>query len=459
MEKTITVEEQKKSLSKIINDIVKPIGLNRKFHIWMAFLTMLLVVCLYAYFIQLRDGLGVTGLRDYISWGMYIANFVFFVAASLIGMLITAVLGLSGVKWITPIARIAEMIAIGFAAVAGLVIVSDMGRPERLIYVFIHGRIQSPILWDVTVVTTYVLISTILLYLPLIPDLKILARNPALPKWLQKIYELLNVNWKGSPKQYELLHKAIKIMSILIVPVALSIHTVTSWLFASTLRVGWNSTIFGPYFVSGAFVAGVGALAIAMFFFRKEYKLQDYITDDHFDKVGKLLVLVSLVYLYFNINEFLVPGYKEAPDGHTHLLELLIGKHAVLFWFTQFIGLLLPIGLLIFKKFRKPTPMLIVGVLVVIGAWLKRYLIVIPTQEHPFLPIQNVPENFIIYKPTLIEISITLASFILTIMIITVLAKLFPIVPIWETAHEKGIHEPEKLALQLFPEQTQDSSI
>jgi molybdopterin-containing oxidoreductase family membrane subunit len=406
----------------------------------MAFLTMLLVVCLYAYFIQLRDGLGVTGLRDYISWGMYIANFVFFVAASLIGMLITAVLGLSGVKWITPIARIAEMIAIGFAAVAGLVIVSDMGRPERLINVFVYGR-------------------TILLYLPLIPDLKILARNPALPKWLQKIYELLSINWKGSVKQYELLHQAIKIMSILIVPVALSIHTVTSWLFASTLREGWNSTIFGPYFVTGAFVAGVGALAIAMYFFRKEYKLQDYITDDHFDKVGKLLVLVSLVYLYFNINEFLVPGYKESPNGHTHLQELLVGKHAVLFWFTQFIGLLLPIGLLIFKKFRKPTPMLIVGVLVVIGAWLKRYIIVIPTQEHPFLPIQNVPENFIIYKPTLIEISVTLASIILTIMIITVLAKLFPIIPIWETAHEKGIHEPEKLALELFPEQTQDSSI
>ena len=459
MEKTNTVEEQKKSLNKIIGDIVNPIGLNRKFHIWMAFLTMLLVVCLYAYFIQLRDGLGVTGLRDYISWGMYIANFVFFVAASLIGMLITAVLGLSGVKWITPIARIAEMIAIGFAAVAGLVIVSDMGRPERLINVFVYGRIQSPILWDVTVVTTYVLISTILLYLPLIPDLKILARNPALPKWLQKIYELLSINWKGSVKQYELLHQAIKIMSILIVPVALSIHTVTSWLFASTLREGWNSTIFGPYFVTGAFVAGVGALAIAMYFFRKEYKLQDYITDDHFDKVGKLLVLVSLVYLYFNINEFLVPGYKESPNGHTHLQELLVGKHAVLFWFTQFIGLLLPIGLLIFKKFRKPTPMLIVGVLVVIGAWLKRYIIVIPTQEHPFLPIQNVPENFIIYKPTLIEISVTLASIILTIMIITVLAKLFPIIPIWETAHEKGIHEPEKLALELFPEQTQDSSI
>lgn len=446
MEKTTNVEEQKKSLNKIISDIVKPIGLDRKFHTWMAFLSMLLMVCLYAYYIQLRDGLGVTGLRDYISWGMYIANFVFFVAASLIGMLITAVLGLAGVKWITPIARIAEIIAIGFAAVAGLVIVSDMGRPERLIYVFMHGRIQSPILWDVTVVTSYVLISTILLYLPLIPDLKILARNPALPKWLQKAYELLSINWKGSKPQYEVLHKAIKIMSILIVPVALSIHTVTSWLFASTLREGWDSTIFGPYFVTGAFVAGVGALSVAMYFFRNNYKLHDYITLDHFDKVGKLLVLVSLVYLYFNVNEFLVPGYKEAPHDHTHLQELLVGKHALLFWSTQFMGLLLPIILLVFKRFRKPLPMLIIGIFVIIGAWLKRFIIVIPTQEHPFLPIQNVPHNFFVYQPTLIEIAITLASFVLTLMIITVLSKVIPIVPIWETAHEKGIHEPEKLS-------------
>lgn len=446
MENKIPVEEQKKSFNKIVSDLVAPIGLTRKFHNWMAFLTTLLVVCLYAYYIQLRDGLGVTGLRDYVSWGMYIANFVFFVASSLIGMLITAVLGLSGVKWITPIARIAEIIAIGFAAVAGLVIVSDMGRPDRLLNVFIHGRIQSPILWDVTVVTTYVLISLILLYLPLIPDLKILARNPALPKWMQKAYELLSINWKGSKEQYDLLHKAIKIMSILIVPVALSIHTVTSWLFAATYREGWNSTIFGPYFVTGAFVAGVGCLLIAMYFFRNNYKLYNYITNEHFDKVGKLLVLVSLVYLYFNVNEFLVPGYKEAPHSHTHLQELLVGKHALLFWSTQLIGLLLPIGLGIFKRFRKPFPMMLIGLGVVIGAWLKRYIIVIPTQEHPFLPIQNVPENFIVYKPTVIEIAITLASIILTLMIITVLSKVFPIVPIWETAHEKGIHEPEKLS-------------
>ncbi len=446
MENHLTIAQQKESLEKITSDLIKPIGLNRNFYLWMGFLTVALIGCLYAYYLQLRDGLGVAGIRDYVSWGMYIANFVFFVASSLIGMLITAVLGLSGAKWITPIARIAEIIAIGFAAVAGLVIVSDMGRPERLINVFIYGRIQSPILWDVTVVTTYVLISLILLYLPLIPDMAMLSRNQTLPKWLRKAYELLSINWNGTPMQYETLFRSIKIMAILIIPVALAIHTVTSWLFASTHRVGWDSTIFGPYFVTGAFVAGTGFLIIAMYFFRNNYKLQDYITLKHFDKIGKILILVSLVYLYFNINEFLVPGYKMKSHEAVHLRELMAGNHAWLFWSVQIFGLVLPIVLLLFKRMRTPFPMLIISIFVVIGSWFKRYLIVVPTQEHPFLPIQNVPDNFIHYQPTLIEGLITLASFILVLMIVTILSKVFPIIPIWETAHEKGIHEPEKLS-------------
>lgn len=447
MENQLPLEQQKDTFKKIVNDIAKPIGITRSFHLWMGFLTLLFVACLYAYSLQLKNGLGVAGIRDYVSWGLYIANFVFFVAAALIGMLITAVLGLAGAKWITPIARIAEIIAVGFASVAGLVIISDMGRPERLINVFVYGRIQSPILWDVTVVTTYVLISLILLYLPLIPDLQILSRKPTLPKWLRKVYELLSINWKGLPEQNEILFRAVKIMSVLIIPVALMIHTVTSWLFASTTRAGWNSTIFGPYFVSGAFVAGAGALAIAMYFFRKNYKLHDYLTDDHFDKLGKLTVLVSLVYIYFNINEFLVPGYKLEKAEAVHLHDLFVGHNALMFWLVQILGLVLPTLLLIIKKMRKPLPQMIIGIFIVVGAWFKRYIIVIPTQEHPFLPIQNVPHNFMVYKPTLIEIAITLASFVLTIMIITVLSKVFPIVPIYETAHEKGIHEPEKLPI------------
>jgi Ni/Fe-hydrogenase subunit HybB-like protein len=433
------------NIELLINDSTKPINLkSRNFLVWMTFLTVLLGVCMYAYIIQLQHGLGVTGLRDYITWGMYISNFVFFVASSLIGMLISSVLGLIGIRWITPISRIAEIIAIAFAAVAGLVIVSDMGRPDRLLNVFIFGRFQSPILWDITVVTTYVAISALLYFLPLIPDLAICrSRIINAPKWLQNTYQILSMNWAGTPEQASIIRRCIRILLILIIPVALSIHTVTSWLFAVTTRPGWDSTIFGPYFVSGAFVAGTAAVIVAMFFFRNNYKLQTYITEMHFDKMVKLLVLVSLVYLYFNINEYLIPAYKLKKGDASHIYELFAGHHAILFWCVQLLGLIIPIILLLFKPMRKPLPAMVIALFVIVGAWFKRYLIVIPTMEHPFLPIQHVPYNFMHYQPTIIETAVTIAPIILVLMIITILAKLFPVLPIYEMIEHDTKHDKE----------------
>jgi molybdopterin-containing oxidoreductase family membrane subunit len=419
---------------KITSDLLKSIRLNKSFILWMGFLGTALLICSYAYYLQLRDGLVVTGLGDYVSWGMYISNFVFFVATSLIGMLISAVLGLSGQKWASPLARIAEIIALAFAAIAGLVIVMDMGHPERLLNVFLYGRVQSPIVWDVTVVTIYILISTLLLYIPLIPDLKICYdRFDKMHPALRNIYKILSLNWNNTAEQQKIIKQSTLALSIFIIPVALAIHTVTSWLFASTSRVGWDSSIFGPYFVTGAFVSGTSAVVIAMYFYRNNYKLQDYITDMHFDKIGKLLVLVSLVYLYFNLNEYMVPGFKMKKFDAMHLNELFVGRHALLFWSVQIFGLVLPIILLVLKPMRKPLPLLVISVFVLVGAWFKRYIIVVPTMEHPYLPIQNVPMNWKIYSPTLTEILITILPMILVLIIITVLSKVIPIIPVQET--------------------------
>jgi len=429
----------KNNSEKIITDLLGHIRLTKGFMAWMGLLSVALVVCLYAYFLQLRDGMVVTGLGDYVSWGMYLANFVFFVATSLIGMLISAVLSLLNQKWAAPLARIAEIIALAFAAVAGLVIIMDMGHPERLLNVFIHGRIQSPIVWDVTVVTIYVLISTLFLYIPLIPDLKICSeRLTNMPPFAQKIYKMLSINWSGTPEQQDFIRKSTRALAIFIIPVALAIHTVTSWLFANTSRAGWDSTIFGPYFVTGAFVSGTAAVIIAMFVFRKSFKLEAYITDFHFDKIGKLLVLVSLVYLYFNINEYMVPAYKMKRADAIHIHNLFAGTHAFMFWSTQLLGLLIPIILLLFKPMRKPLPLLVIGGMVLIGSWFKRYIIVVPTMEHPFLPVQNVPVNFKIYTPTLTEIGVTIAPMIMVLLIVTILSKVIPIIPIHETIEHEN---------------------
>lgn len=426
------------TLNKVAADILWPVRISKGFLAWMTFLILALLVCLYAYSIQLKEGLGVTGLRDYISWGMYISNFVFFVASSLIGMLISGVLGLIGYNWIKPIARIAEIIAVAFAAVAGLVIISDMGRPDKLPYIIMYARVQSPILWDVTVVTTYFILSFLLYFFTLLPDLAIArTRLSHAPSWLVRIYVFLSFKWQHTTEQYKLLFRIIRILLILIIPTAFAIHTVTSWLFASTVRPGWDSTIFGPYFITGAFVTGAAAVIVAMFVFRKNYRLQDYLTNMHFDKMGKLLFLVAIVYFYFNINEFLLPAYKMKTMDALHIHALFVGKYALLFWSTQLLGLIIPLILILFKKMRKPLPLTIISAFVIAGAWLKRYIIVVPTQEHPFLPMQNVPPEWLVYKPTLIETAITLASILLVLIIITVLSKLFPVVPIWETAMEE----------------------
>lgn len=429
------VEQSK--IDNITSDLLRPIRITKPFVAWLGFLSISLVICLGAYVMQLREGLVLTGLRDYVSWGVYISNFVFFVATSLIGMLISAVLGLSGQKWATPLARIAEIIALAFAAIAGLIIISDMGRPDRLLNVLIHGRIQSPIVWDITVVTIYILMSTLFLYVPLIPDLKICSEklHHKIPL-VGTIYKTLSLNWSGTIEQKKIMHQLTRTIAIAIIPVAFAIHTVTSWLFANTSRVGWDSTIFGPYFITGAFVSGTAAVIIAMYFYRKNFKLEDYITLKHFDKMGQLLVLVCLVYLYFNLNEYMVPGYKMKKYDALHINALFTGTHALLFWSVQVFGLILPIILMIFKKIRRPLPMLIIAGFVLAGAWLKRYIIVVPTLEHPYLPIQNVPLNFKVYSPTLIEMMVSIAPFILVLLIITVLSKVVPIIPIQETIDE-----------------------
>lgn len=445
---SINTQADNKNLQKIFTDLINPITRNTTGNkIWTVFLILVILAGLTAYAYQTMTGLGVTAMRDYSSWGMYIGHFVFLVAVSLVGSLVTAILKLSGQKWATPVTRISEIIAVAAVALAGLTIIVDMGRPDRALNLFLHGRLASPILWDVTVVTTYLTISVILLYLPLIPDIAILRDfYTEAPKWKKKIYKILSLGWKGTDEQYKILKKSIKIMMILIMPVALAIHTVTSWLFAATLRTGWNSTIFGPYFVAGAFMAGTAAVVIAMYFFHKNHKLDEYLKPKHFDMMGKLLVLTSLIYLYFNINEYIMPYYKMMQLDREHLNELFIGHEALLFWSVQIFGMFIPIILLLFKKMRRPGPMMIIAIFVLLGAWLKRMIIVIPTQFHPTFPIQNVPENFHHYNPTMIEITITSATIAAVLLIITLFVRLFPIIPIWETAHESGHHNIEKEA-------------
>ena len=413
--------------------------------IWVGVLVLIFVTGLYYFFFrQLREGLIITAMRDYVSWGIYISNFVFFVAISLVGSLISAILKLSNAHWQTPLTRIAEIIAVAGITFAGIIIIVDMGRPERFWHLFVYGRIQSPIIWDVIVITTYLVVSLLLLYIPMIPDIAICRdATPAENKWLKRFYTFLSIGWRGTKEQYVIVEKSVKILAVVVIPLAFSIHTVTSWLFATTARPGWDSTNLGAYFVSGAFVVGTASVICAMYILRQHYKLEKYITLKHFDYMGRLLVLLLLLYLYFNINEYFVPGYKMKKVDAEHLDSLLTGSYAPLFWSVQMLGMVIPCIVMMFKKGRLPLVMFILGAMVVAGAWFKRFLIVIPTMMHPYLPIQDVPEEYTHYFPTWPEWAITAASLAGVLLVITFFVRYFPIIPIWETAEENNIQRPE----------------
>ncbi|RLD24273.1 MAG: polysulfide reductase [Bacteroidetes bacterium] len=420
-----------------------PRKFNKTGQIWTVFLIIVVVIGIIAYIDQIIKGQVVTDMRDYVLWGVYISNFVFFVAISFVGSLTAAVLRLTNKTWRTPLVRIAEIIAFAAIIMAGITIILDMGRPDRLYNLFIHARLQSPITWDVVIITTYIAISALILYFPLLPDLAILKKRYDENSILGKLYRWFAFNWSGSEKQWLIQKKSIQIVAILIIPVALILQTVDAWLFSTTFRIGWDSTNLGPYFIAGAMVVGVGGLISVTYILRKYYKLEKYITELHFDKLGQLLVFACLIYLYFNINEYLLPAFT-APKAETaHLNELFFGHYAYLFWFVTVGGLILPIIVLIFPKGRKPLPLFLIAILVVITSWWKRYLIVVPALLHPFLPIQGVPESWHSYFPSLHEWAIVSGTLAAALLIITILVRYLPIIPIHRTAEEQGILDTE----------------
>lgn len=428
------------------DDLFKPVQkIGVAGWIWIIFLSLVFLTGIYAYYIQETQSKYVTiHLRDYTMWGVYISNFVFFVALSLVGVLMSAVLKFTNFEWYRPLSRMAEIIAVGAIMLAGVSIVVAMGRPDRLHYLFLHGRIQSPIVWDVIVIMTYCVTSILFMWLPLIPTIatsKYHLTNK--PKWQMKMYDLLSFGWVGSPEQWKLLKRSMRILTIMLIPLGISIHTVTAWLFATTLRSEWDSTNFGAYFVSGAFLLGTAAMIVAVFTFRKAYNLQKYLTEKHFDFLGKTLVFMAFIYMYFNINEYLVPAYKMDGLHANHLLDVFVGDEAPFYWSVVLFGIILPALLPLFPKMRKPLPLTILAVFVVIAAWFKRYLIVIPGLVHPYMPIQNVPDSWKHYTPSMIEMTIVAATFAGLLLIVTIFSRLFPIISVWEVA-EGNIKENSK---------------
>lgn len=384
----------------------------------------------YQYVRQLRGGLGITGMNQPVTWGFYIINFVFFIGISHAGTLISAILRLTQAEWRRPITRMAEVITAIVLVIGGLHPILDLGRPDRMLNIFVWGRLQSPLLWDVVSITAYFAASTVYLYIPLIPDIARLRDRGTRPRWL---YQLISWNYQGTPRQQEVLHKAMNLLMILVIPVAVSVHTVISYIFAMTLEAGWHSTIFGPYFVAGAIFSGIAALMVVMIVFRKVYHLERYLKLVHFSNLSKLLLVMSIIWFYLTFSEYLTGFFGAEPAELDVMLFKLTGPYAIPFWSMVFLNFVLPVFILAREKTRTIPGILVVSIGIVIGMWLERLIIVVPSLAVPYVDHPYHP-----YWPSLAEIGIfagALAAFCLGFMIF---AKLFPLISIWEI--EEGRH-------------------
>jgi molybdopterin-containing oxidoreductase family membrane subunit len=402
----------------------------------------LLVLVLNMFFMfgrQVAYGLGVTGMNQPVTWGFYIVNFVFFIGISHAGTLISAILRLAQAEWRRPITRMAEFITVIVLAIGAVHPLLDLGRPDRLLNIFSSGRLQSPLLWDVTSISAYFMASTVFLYLPLIPDIAIIRDRGGKLSWL---YDIMSWGYRGTERQKQVLERAMTVMMIIVIPIAVSVHTVISFIFAMTVQPGWHSTIFGPYFVAGAIFSGIAALLIVMIAFRKAYHLENYLKPVHFSYLGKLLLIMSLLWFYFTFCEFLTAFYGNEPQEMRVANYKFFGQYAPFFWCMVVTNFIIPVALLASEKRRTIPRILIASISVVIGMWLERLNIVVPSLANPRLPYAT---GF--YIPTWTEWSLFAGMAALFVLSFIVISKFFPLVSIWEM--EEGRAHVQEVAERL----------
>ena len=418
---------------------------GKGYYVAAATLLAIYLWALYMYYTQLRTGLGVTGMNQPVTWGFYIVNFVFFIGISHAGTLISAILRLSKAEWRRPITRMAEVITAIVLAIGGLHPIIDLGRPDRMLNLLESGRLQSPLLWDVTSITAYFTASTVYLYLPMIPDIARIRDRGGKLTWL---YTFMAWGWQGTERQKRVLNRAINILMVMVIPIAISVHTVISYIFSMTLQPGWHSTIFGPYFVAGAIFSGIAALLIVMIVFRKAFHFEDYLKEIHFRYLGTLLLIMSLIWFYFTFSEYLTGVFGAEPHEMDVILYKLNGPFAFFFWGMVLCNFVIPVTILSFRKLKTIRGVLIASIAVVIGMWLERLIIVVPSLANPRM---ELPLG--IYVPTLVEWAMFAGGLAVFALGFMVFAKFFPLISIWEIeeGRQHGIKEVEQRIHSYLP--------
>jgi len=346
----------------------------------------------YAFYRLFTQGLQLTGLGRPVGWGNLICNFVFWVGIAHCGTLISAILFLFRARFRTAVYRVAEMMTVFAVMTAGLFPVFHLGRPWLAYWLMPYPNqrglwinFRSPLVWDVFAVSTYLTVSVVFLLVGAAPDAA--ALRDATTGLRRRLYALLAFGWRGTDEQWRHYTRAYLFLAGFATPLVVSVHSVVSWDFAVSLLPGWHSSLFPPYFVAGAILSGVAMVITILVPLRRAFHLEDIITPHHLDMLSRLVVLTSLIVGYAYLTEFglALPQPASDPERATFLYRAT-GHYAPFFWTMVTCNCVLPLLLLARRVRRAAWALVAVCVLINVGMWLERWVIIVTSLSHDRLP-------------------------------------------------------------------------
>jgi Ni/Fe-hydrogenase subunit HybB-like protein len=429
------VVEGRLSLAKIEELVAQPMDLkpDKKYFIALSISSSILLIGAICLAFSIYYGTGLWGNNQPVGWAFPIVNFVFWVGIGHAGTLISAILFLLRQKWRTGIARFAEAMTIFAVMCAGIFPVIHTGRPWLAGYLIPypnqHGlwvNFTSPLVWDVFAVSTYFTVSLVFWYVGLIPDFATL-RDRTASKLKKNIYSIFSLGWRHSNRHWTHYEKAYMLLAGFATPLVLSVHTIVSFDFAVSILPGWHSTIFPPYFVAGAIFSGFAMVVTVLVFVRKIFNLEQIITLDHLEKMNKIILATGMMVGYSYAMEFFIAWYSGVPAEQFVFINRAFGHFAWAYWIMVSCNVLIP-QFFWFKKIRRSVPiMMVIVILVNVGMWFERFVIVVTSLSRDFLP-----SSWAYYKPTVFDIGILLGSFGLFFTLVILFTKSLPVVSISE---------------------------
>ena len=390
---------------------------------------------------QIFVGVGVAGMNTPVHWGTYLINFVFWVGIAHSGTLISAILFLFRAGWRNPIARAAETMTVFAVCIAGLFPFIHLGRVWLVFYMLpipnqrtLWPNFQSPLIFDVIAISTYLTVSSLFWYTGLLPDLAIIRdRSQGVRK---KIFKVLSLGWSGRTGQWMNYSRAYLLFAGLATPLVISVHSVVSWDFALSVIPGWHTTIFAPYFVAGAIHSGLAMVLTLSIPLRKMLKYEALITMDVLESIAKTIVFTGIIVGFSYATELFIAWYSHNSIEMETFWWRAFGHYAPEYWIMVICNTVIPL-LYLSKKIRTHViPLFIISIFVNIGMWFERFVIIAGSVAHDFLP--NAWGH---YRPTWVEGGIMVGAFCLFFFLFLLFVKHLPSVSMTEM--KEMIHKTE----------------